>query len=91
MFTTKKTVSQWINSCLYIQMIFLTFTYFGHANCSDIMSNVDSNANIQKRVPPSGSGGGTFEKRSSYAAISQAMSDTINSEFGSEYEIDLFA
>jgi hypothetical protein len=84
MLLPRRKVPQW-RSCFYLQMIFLTFAYFGHAKCSDIMSNADAQASNQRRVPPSGSGGGTLEKRSSYAALSKAMSDTINSEFGSEY------
>lgn len=72
---------------LILQILLLTLPYFGQVSCSDIMSNTESHVNNQKRVPPSGSGGGTFEKRSSYAAISQAMTDTINNEFGSEYDL----
>lgn len=72
-------VPQW--NCLYAVMI-LTSTLIGQAVCSD---NTDSYASGQRKVPTSGSGSGTLEKRSSYAVLSAAMTETVNSEFGSEY------
>lgn len=83
---------QWNQNCLYAILLLTSTFLIGQAICSDNNNNVnaDPNANSQRRQPASGSGGGTLEKRSSYAVISQAMSDTINSEFGSEYEGDRF-
>ena len=78
-------VPQW-NCCLYAVMI-LTSTLIGQAVCSDSSNNnynSENYASNQRKVAPSGSGSGTFEKRSSYAVISQAMSDTVNNEFGSK-------
>lgn len=80
-------VPQW--NCLYAVMI-LTSTLIGQAVCSDSSNNynTDAYASGQRKVPPSGSGSGTLEKRSSYAVLSAAMSDTVNSEFGSKYSRD---
>jgi hypothetical protein len=56
------------------------------ALCSDKSSNSNNEfVSAQRKIPSSGSGGGTLEKRSSYAVISDAFSQTVNNEFGSEY------
>lgn len=79
------------NNCLYaIYLTSVVSMMIGQVLCSD------SDTNHIKKVPISGSGGGSiqagsggssnFQKRSSYAVISQAMQETIsNNEFGSEY------
>lgn len=80
-------VPQW--NCLYAVMI-LTSTLIGQAVCSDSSNNYNSDAYAsgQRKVPLSGSGSKPLEKRSSYAVLSAAMSDTVNSEFGSKYSRD---
>lgn len=74
------------HNCLYAITI-LSFTLLiGQAVCSDSNNyNSESYASNQRRIPSSGSGSGTLEKRSSYAVLSDIMSGTVNSEFGSEY------
>lgn len=69
-------------------IILTSILLIGHVNCSDSNSNSyhsETPAN-QRKAPASGSGSGGIEKRSSYAVISQAMSQTVNNEFGSEYK-----
>lgn len=82
-------VPQW-NLRIFYAIIVLSST-IRPAVCSDSSNtnlNSDNYASSQRRVPISGSGGGsaTMGKRSSYAVISQAMSQTINNEFGSEFQ-----
>lgn len=80
-------VPQW-NRCLFAITIILTSSLLiGQVVCSDSNNNYNSDAyaSSQRKISSSGSGSGQMEKRSSYAVISQAMSDTINNEFGSEY------
>lgn len=75
-------VSQWTR--IFI-VLMLTFGNRQFALCSDKNSNSDNYASTQRKIPSSGSGGGgTLEKRSSYAVISDAFSQTVNNEFGSE-------
>lgn len=79
-------VPQW-NLSFFYAIIFLSST-IRPAVCSDSSANLNSDnyANSNRRVPTSGSGGGSpMGKRSSYAVLSQAMSETINNEFGSKY------
>lgn len=79
------------NKMMYLRIskascsIAIIYTLIGQlVVCSD-----DSYANSNKKVPPIvGSGSGSLEKRSSYAVISQAMSQAVENEFGSEYSID---
>jgi hypothetical protein len=91
----KEEVPQWKIAIIF----YLTSTLFiGQAvSSSDISSNINSEsyATNHRKVPSSGSvvhgsGGGIMEKqhRSSYAVISQAFSETVNSEFGSEYFVE---
>lgn len=85
----KRSVKLLPRNCLFAIMI-LTSTVIGQTACSDSNSNnynSEPYASNQRKMPSSGSGSGEtkFEKRSSFAVISQAMSETINSEFGSEY------
>ena len=69
-------VLQWTR---IIIVIMLTLGNRQFALCSD------NSANSQRKISSSGSGsGGTLEKRSSYAVISDAFSQTVNNEFGSE-------
>jgi hypothetical protein len=88
MFLTRNIkVPLWNRNCLYAILVLTSTFLIGHAVCSDSNSNFNSeaHANNQRKLPSSGSGSGILEKRSSYAVISQAMSDTINNEFGSKY------
>lgn len=80
-------VPQWNRNCLYAIIILTSHFLIGQTYGSDSNSyNSENYANNHRKIPSSGSGGGgTLEKRSSYAVISQAMSETINNEFGSEY------
>lgn len=81
-------VPQWNRNCFYaIIVVLISSLLIGNSACSDSNNNYNSEnyANIQRKIPASGSGGGTYEKRSSYAVLSQAMSETITNEFGSEY------
>lgn len=84
--TRRIKVPQWTALSFFYAIIFLSTT-IRPAVCSDSSLFSNTYASSQRRVPPSGSGGGSpsLGKRSSYAVISQAMSETINSEFGSEY------
>lgn len=78
-------------SCLYaVYLTYAILTMFSHkVLCSD--SNSEP-YHLNKKMPLSGSGhgaaasySGNLQKRSSYAVISQAMSETIgDNEFGSE-------
>lgn len=78
-------VSHWNRNCLYA-IVILTAQLAGQAVCSDSNSNYKGEhyAGSQRKIPSSGSGSGTLEKRSSYAVMNALMSETINSEFGSE-------
>lgn len=77
-------------NCLYAIYLTSAFLTFGRVLCND--NNNEQYANHLKKMPISGSGSGAMsnsniQKRSSYAVISQAMSETIgNNEFGSEYK-----
>lgn len=75
------------NNCLYaIYLTSVLSMMIGQVLCSDSDSHM-------KKIPVSGSGSGggglsgsTFQKRSSYHVISQAMQETINNnEFRSKY------
>jgi hypothetical protein len=79
-------VSQRNRNDLYA--LVLTFTLLFGKVCSDSNNNLGDNFASQRKISASGSGsGGTLEKRSSYAVISDAFSQTVNNEFGSEYTI----
>ncbi|CRK96857.1 CLUMA_CG009934, isoform A [Clunio marinus] len=67
-------VPLWNSLCT---IILTSSLLIGLAVCSD------SENNANRRIPPSGSGSGGLEKRSSFAVLSQAMSETFNSEIGS--------
>lgn len=77
-----------LNNCLYAIYFMSAFLTIGQVR-SD--SNSENYANHLKKMPLTGSGHGAsissnLQKRSSYAVISQAMSETISdNEFGSEY------
>jgi len=79
-----------LNNCLYAIYFMSAFLTIGQVR-SD--SNSENYANHLKKLPLAGSGHGAsisnnnnLQKRSSYAVISQAMSETISdNEFGSEY------
>lgn len=76
-------VPQWETQCFYA--ILTSFLLIGQGICSDSNNNYNSDVYASSRkIPSSGSGGGTIQKRSSYAVIQQAMSETISNEFGSE-------
>lgn len=81
-------VPEWNRNCCLYAVIFLTSTLsIGQASSSDSNNkNLNSEAYASRKIASSGSGSGSLETRSSYAVISQAMSETINNEFGSEYE-----
>jgi hypothetical protein len=75
-------VSPCDRKCLY-SFVFVFTILFGQVTTSS--DNSDNHGNIQRKLSSSGSGsGGTLEKRSSYAVISDAFSQTVNNEFGSE-------
>lgn len=76
-----------LNNCLYaIYLMSVVSMMIGQVLCSD--------SDTIKKTPLSGSGSGasaiTLQKRSSYAVLSQAMQETVNNEFGSEYKIERF-
>lgn len=85
-------VSQWNRKYSYALVLTFTILFgknlFGQVVCQDGNYNSDNYASTQRKIPSSGSGsGGTLEKRSSYAVISDAFSQTVTNEFGSEFTI----
>lgn len=80
----RRSKSPWSRN--YLCALVLTFTLLFGVVCSDNLNyNNENYASTQRKIPSSGSGsGGTLEKRSSYAVISDAFSQTVNNEFGSE-------
>lgn len=78
-------VPEWNRNCLYAVIILTSTLSIGQVSSSDSNNkNHNSDAPANKKIPSSGSGSGSLETRSSYRAISQAMSESIN-EFGSKY------
>lgn len=82
-------VPEWNRNCLYAVIILTSTLSIGQASSGSDNNNKNYNsdafASSHRKIASSGSGSGSLETRSSYAVISQAMSETINNEFGSEY------
>lgn len=81
-----------IVNCLYAIYLTTAFLTISQVLCSESNNNNEPYSNHLRNAKIHGSGSGAtsssnLQKRSSYAVISQAMSETIgmNNEFGSEY------
>jgi hypothetical protein len=82
-----KVPQQWTSSIVIVVVAYISIGLLQLVVCSDDDNYANSNS-IKKLQPIIGSGSGSLEKRSSYAVISQAMSQAVENEFGSEYNIN---